>query len=327
MPLSGQEKRCMDLACEHLAAMHGGLWRIAEGPTLDQLYPSEPSPEALVGNGSLTAAIEVKRLTGDLLYEEYKASIFSLKRYLTPPCGGYYWLAPPIDFRLPMDQKLRRQVKQEIERVAPTLSGGESGALRVPRRGYIAVSSRSGSPHIHCQHPRARSLLAPLLDRLTGQFFLVDNGLEHSFFSDEGRNEFLDILSDACAAALNGDHSPFTWHEEWQLTKTDEDDEDEETGVWIIAVTEARDFPASVAECVYAILEKGLKKFLGRRWGDLHVLALECSIMAPERLVSPLVGTVEDPELEGIDMILLVDGDSVIQAHPPIATSSKEANQ
>lgn len=144
MPLTEQESRCIELACGHLAALYGGVWTMVGSPSLDDLYPSEPTPEVLVGNGSLTAAIEVKRLTGDSVFQAYTESIFSLHRSLVPSCGGYYWLNPPVDFRLPMELALRRQVKKEIERIAPTLAEGESGPVRIRREGHISLISASG---------------------------------------------------------------------------------------------------------------------------------------------------------------------------------------
>jgi hypothetical protein len=281
--------------------------------SLDDLYPSEPTPEVIVGNDDMTAAIEVKRLTGDSVFQAYKESIFSLQRSLVPSCGGYYYLNPPVDFRLPIDLALRRQIKKEIERVAPTLGEGESGPVRIRREGHISLISESGPPHIHCLH-HSGDPLRPLLDRITGQFFLVDEGLEHSFVTDEGREAFCEAVAAACDVRLKGDLAPAVWHEEWELTRVDNDDKQD--GVEIIAVTEARDMPSSVAESVYAMLEKGQKKFADKRWAEHHVLVLESSIHAPPHLVTDVVGSLEPEELEGIDLLLVVDGDELIQCYP-----------
>jgi hypothetical protein len=311
VPPTPQEARCIDLARDHLTTLYGGVWRPVDGPSLDDLYPSEPTPEVIVGNEHMTAAIEVKRLTGDSVYQAYKESIFSLQRSLAPSCGGYYHLNPPVDFRLPMDLTLRREVKKEIERLAPMLTQAQSGPVRIRRDGHIALISPSGPAHIHCLHHYG-DLLRPLLDRITGQFFLVDEGLEHSFLTDEGREAFYDAVATACQRRLGGNVAAVTWYEEWELTKVDND----EDGVWIIAVTEARDMHASVAECVYTMLYKGQKKFAARRWADRHVLVFETSALASVPRVGSVVANLEPDELEGIDLLLLVDGDSVIQCHP-----------
>jgi len=313
MPVTDQEARCIDLSCNYLASVYSGPWHPMDGPSLDDLYPSEPTPEIIVTNRQMTAAIEVKRLTGDSVFQAYKESIFSLHRSLVPSCGGYYWLSPPLGFRLPMDLALRREVKKEIERVAPRLSEGESGPIRIHRDARIALISESGPPHIHCLHHHSVDLLRPLLDRITGQFFLVDDGLEHLFVTDQGREAFYEAVAKACRMRLEGNFAPVTWYEEWELIRGDNDDED---GVEIIAVTEARHMHSSVGEAVYSIVEKGRKKFAGRRWADRHVLVLETSILAPMRLVTGVVRGLEPDELEDIDLLLVVEHDDVMQCYP-----------
>ena len=103
MPLSDQEIRCIKLACAHLSSTLGGNWTAESYP--DELYPTEPTPEVVVTSGRVKAAIEVKRLTGDSMYQVYKESLLSNQRFLTPSCGGYYTLGPSVGFRLPMDDR------------------------------------------------------------------------------------------------------------------------------------------------------------------------------------------------------------------------------
>lgn len=314
MPLTEQEARCVELTCSYLGMLYGGTWPLPDGPSLDDLYPLEPTPEVIVGNGELTAAIEVKRLTGDSIFQAYEESILSLRRSLVPSCGGYYRLVPPVDFRLPMDLTLRRQAKKEIERGAPALAVGESGPVHIPREGRIALISESGPAHIHCYHAHGGNLLRPLLDRIRGQFFLVDEGLEHSFVTDEGREAFYGAVARACQVRLEGNLAPVMWYEEWELTRGE--NEDGEDAVHIIAVTEARDMYSSVAESVYTMLEKGQRKFASKRWADRHVLVFESSVLAPRHLVTDVVGSLEPEELEGVDLLLLVDDGEVVQCYP-----------
>jgi len=47
-----------------------------------------------------------------------------------------------------------------------------------------------------------------------------------------------------------------------------------------------------------------------------HVLVFETSALASAPRVGSVVANLEPEELEGIDLLLLVDGDSVIQCHP-----------
>ena len=131
MSLTEQEQRCVDFACDFLEERYGGTWSIAQ--YLDDQYPSEPTPEVILSNGEKTAAVEVKRLTGDSTQQEYLAALLSNNRFLVPSCGGYYYLNPPLGLRLPMPPSLRQLVLSEIERVAPTLARDQSGAIRIPR--------------------------------------------------------------------------------------------------------------------------------------------------------------------------------------------------
>ena len=99
MPLSEQEQRCVGFTCRYLKEHYGGSWSIQK--YLDDLNLSEPTPEVVVSNGEKTAAVEVKRLTGDSTYQEHIASLLSNEKRLVPSCGGSYYLCPAVDFRLP----------------------------------------------------------------------------------------------------------------------------------------------------------------------------------------------------------------------------------
>lgn len=316
MALSDQESRCVELTCGYLSSTVGGSWTVESYP--DELYPTEPTPEVIVTNGTVTAAIEVKRLTGDAISQAYTESLLSNERHLTPSCGGYYVLYPPIDFRLPMDVKTRKRVKLEIERLASTLQPGTTGAVRVPRQGHIALASESGPPYICCTHHMAfPDIMKPLLGRIAGKFMLVDEGLEHSFVTDEGRAAFLDAVVAACQRRLKGDASRFSWYEEWEIKRIDggQKEDDHKDGVWIMAVTEARPVRESVAECVYHVLENAMKKF-AKRWAKLQLLVLEKSIFAHEQLVNEVVSNLQLDNLQNVDFILIVDEDEVVQCYP-----------
>ena len=134
MPLTDQKKRCVDFTCRYLEEHYGGSWSIEQ--YLDDQNPSEPTPEVVLSNGEKTAAVEVKRLTGDSTQQEYLSALLSNDKYLVPTCGGSYYLVPPVNFRLPMSPQLRLLVKREIERVAPMLDEGQNGAIRIPREPF-----------------------------------------------------------------------------------------------------------------------------------------------------------------------------------------------
>jgi hypothetical protein len=217
-----------------------------------------------------------------------------------------------------MDINLRRHVKREIESLAPTLSPGEVGAVCVPRHGHVSLISESGPPYIHCNHGGPYSeLMQPLLERIDGKFMLVDEGLAHSFLTDEGRGSFYDAVAAACERRLKGDASPFSWYEEWELIRLEDekDDEEDKDGVWIVTVTEARDMRESVAECVYTMLKNALRKFAEKRWADLHVVVLDKSAYAPECLAAEAMAALDRDEVRDVNFILLVDGDSVVSCY------------
>ena len=318
MPLSDQEQRCIEKACNFLAITEGGTWEAVSYPT--ELFPQEKTPEVVVTNGTMTAAIEVKRLTGDAMSQVYSESLFSNEKYLTPPCGGYYSLEPPVDFRLPLSLPQRKYLKKQIAQEAPALKPEESGVVLVPRKGHIALASENEPSMIHCLHStQYGELLSPVVSKIRGRYMLIDEGCEHSFFTDDGRKAFQNIVVEACERRLrNGDASHFTWQEEWRLTrgKEAETSEDEGDGVWIIAVTEAREVRDSVKECMEVVLESALAKFASKKWGDVQIIVLESSTYAPADFVIGAVSSAEAGDLTKVDYVLLVDSDKLIECYP-----------
>jgi hypothetical protein len=314
--LTDQEFRCIRLACEYLSS-DGSSWTLADGPTLDSLHPMEPTPEVIVSDGLRTAAIEVKRLTGEAGYQTYKESLLSLRRALAPSCGGDYFLSGPVNFHLPMEGRLRRILAREIERVAPRLEVGDKAALKVERQGYIVFREWDGQRYAHCLHNYGQEVLRPLTQFIEGAVFLIDEGLEHSFVTDEGRAAFTDVLRSAYEDKRFGIVNPLRWFEEWELIKNGDHDptKPEEDQVWMIAVTPARSVYASVEECMDTMMGKALAKFSGKRWADLHVIVLEVqtSLMKPERSV-PVIQGIDPNDLADVDLILLVNEEETTAA-------------
>lgn len=322
MPLTEQEQRCIDSACRYLENHYGGTWSIQQ--ELDDQYPSEPTPEVILSDGEKTAAVEVKRLTGDSTQQEYLAAILSNDRYFVPSCGGYYYLNPPLGFRLPMPPSLRTLVKREIERVAPTLAPDQSGAIRIPRDGRVALISESGPPSIYCYHMGPfGDLMAQLNGKITGSFMIIDEGLEHSFVTQQCRGEFEEAVALACKKGLDGDGSPFSWDEEWELIKTyHEDDED---GVWMIATTGAKSMQESVDECVHTVLGNAMQKFRDKRWADIQMIVLETSVTIPEGPAAQSVESFNHGDRELIDHFLLLEGDHINEASELVSEQSHAA--
>lgn len=118
MPLSAQEGRCVGLATAYLRELFGGEWKVTEEPDDDN--PAVPSPDAIVSNGRLCAAIEVKRLSVAEI-NQYQSWKPSLERRLRPDCPGAFLLIPCDRFSLPLEESAVRLLQREVARVAPLL--------------------------------------------------------------------------------------------------------------------------------------------------------------------------------------------------------------
>ena len=322
VPLSDQETHCVQLTCEYLSSSIGGSWKVQSCP--DELYPAEPTPEVIVTNGSVTAAIEVKRLTGDSIDQAYRESLLSNQKSLAPSCGGFYYLYPAVDFRLPMPPDLRRLVKREIGRVAPTLSPGQKGAVRIPRQGHVSLIAESGPPFISCLHGGPYSeLMSRLREKVTGKFMLVDEGLEHSFITQECKDAFEEAVVAACKKCLEGNIGPFNWYEEWELARID--NEGGENGVWIIATTDARWMQESVEQCVHAVLNKAMRKFRDKHWADLNIIVLETSLLSPASLAAQAVENFMPEDRALINHFLIAKGEDVNEASTLVSALEQAA--
>ncbi|RAL70560.1 hypothetical protein C1G86_0936 [Dehalococcoides mccartyi] len=324
MPLSEQEQRCVAFACRYLNEHYGGHWSIQKN--LDDLKLSEPTPEVIVGNGIMTAAVEVKRVV-DFASRDYIAFLRNNERVLTPSCGGSYYLCPALGFSLPMSSSLQRLVKKEIERVAPTLSPGQKGAVRIPRQGHISLISSSVPPFITCLHGGPYSeLMSSISERISGQFTLIDDGLEHSFITQECKDDFEEAVVAACNRSLEGDSGDFKWEEEWELVRTDKDDDSSHDGVWVLATTGAQSMQASVEQCVHAALDNAFRKFRKTPpWAEVQVIVLEASSMAPASLAASAVKTFQSQDKELINHFLIVEGEDVKEASAIVASLEREA--
>ncbi len=317
MPLSDQERGCIEHARGFLSTVIGGQWEIVD-KDLTKLYPREPTPEVVVTNGKTTAAIEVKRMKGDSAQVSYRRNQFSNAATLTPSCKGCYLLEPPIDLGPSINSALHRQVEKEIERVAPKLKPDDKGVLRIPRSGLISLKSKGNPPLIHCSHGLGSNsdLFRPLLDRLKGKFMLVDEGPQHSFFTDDGKEAFYKAVVSACRRRLEGDSSIFSWDEEWQITRVKDDDvdEDEKSGVLIMTGIEDRGVE-SIEECLQNVLNNALRKF-SRPWACLHILVLEENVGIHTHVIQKVVASLSPSDLPNIDYVLLVANGKIMQCYP-----------
>lgn len=312
MPLSAQEERCVALTLPLLGIEYGGDWRFSR--SLDDAHNSEPSPECVVSNGKIDAAVEVKRLTGDEIDRAYDEAIHSLHRSLVPSCGGYYMLAPAIDLRLPIDGRLKRRLKSEIERVAKDLEpGGNPGAILLPREAMLHCAIRGGPGQVRCHHNSTVREVLTASSQVTGAFLLRDGGqLEHKFVTEEGRQAFQKALVDACQGLDAGESVTVQWVEEWPLHRTKEtegDDHRHKDGVWVLCSTDVRELSSSVAEAVETIVFKAAKKF-EKRWAAEHIVVLDkADVFSTLELVNEALSWMDRSELANIDLVVFVQSD------------------
>jgi hypothetical protein len=165
-----------------------------------------------------------------------------------------------------------------------------------------------------------------LREKVTGKFMLVDEGMEHSFITQECKDTFEEAVIAACKRRLEGNIDPFNWYEEWELARIeDEGGHRAQDSVWIIATTNARSMQESVDQCVHAVLGKAMKKFTKKPWADLQVVVLESSGLAPADLAALSVETFESKDRGLIDHFLVVEGEKVNEASALVSTISQKA--
>lgn len=311
MPLSDQETRNIKIACDALSRKFGGGWVIQR--MLDEEISDRPSPEVVVGNGKMTAAIEVKELIGDEIFQRYREYQFSNERSLAGSVKGYFSLGPPPGTSFDIPSGLRRHIRTEIERVGPTLREGDEGAINVPRQGNVSCAPRE-STYIHCCHHGPISpFWDPIREVVSGYVFLVDcdgpngtSGPDHSLHTEEGKRAFYDALLRAIARYQEGDSSRFTWNEEWLLFKHDDEGE---PGVWPLLVDDARAIRPSLAAAIQTLITKAEQKFT-EEWADRNLFVLDSTALGPDGLIQELVREecsrmVKSP----IHSVLLVEGE------------------
>jgi hypothetical protein len=325
MALTEQEANCIALILPILDARWGSSWQVPSGATLAEVFPSEPTPECVIKNGKMTAAIEVKRLMGDSEWINHQAIWRGLMKSLVPPGGGSFALFPCDGFHLnQITRPLVRRLRSEIARVGPSLAEGESAAVRYPRSGHVALESETGTSEspglVHCSH--VDPAVSALSSQVSGWFMLVDEDdagrlrWKHSFVTDRTRDDFALALIAACERRLAGEATPFSWFEEWELKCLERSGED---GVEILAVTEARSVPGAANENLVTIMSAVLKKF-DRRWADKHVVILENKFFrfCDAEHVRAMLADCTSQDLPNLDLIAVVDeGEASVVWTPP----------
>jgi hypothetical protein len=310
MPLSPDEQRCVLGACRLLARLRGGSWAIVEGATLDDLHPDSKSPEVLVSNGTLSAAIEVTELRGGSVWNEHGVSWRTLQSVLRPRREGHFLLVPSDDFRLPISKAFVRQLKQQIEVAAQSLHDeGAVAVVRVPRSAEVSLANPTLPGYVFCCHHSMPEVLHAASSQITGAYMLVDcDQWEHTFQTDIGRSQAAQRIANACNRRLDGEITTAEWDEEWALHLMDVNG----SGVEILCATAAVSVPGMVAEDVSRAMAAKHRKFAGQRWADLHVLVMDARFSLTSTDYAALaLSHVPDEQLSQLDVIALAHGDDI----------------
>lgn len=321
MALSDQERRCVELACRYLGEVAGGTWTLSPGLTLDDQNQGVPSHEAQVTNGTLTAAVEVKQIVGSTGWNKHLTASISLSRSLVPSCGGRYILYPAMGLELPVDKPFQRHLKQEIQRVAPSMQVGDSEAIRIFRDARLRVIKASTPGSIPCRHTSSGNIVRALLSSVSGTFFLDDGGQpEHVFLTEQARQDFAQAIRAACiesesspACSANAHWHSVHWYEEWELRKLPGDGNE----VVVHTPSGVEDVDEAAANAIEQMLRKAQAKF-GQRWGDRHIVVLDhvwvMRSLADTPTALSAIGrlTGSNPELfRNVDRVLLARDDDV----------------
>ena len=310
MPLSDDERRCLELLLPYLDKTRGGLWRTER--LLDGTYHNERTPEVTLTNGADCMALEIKRLTDGDTIHTHETTTQSLARRLAPDrTGSFSLLGPPV-FKKPLDPGLVKQLRREIAIAASGLGVGESTVLRVRRTATVKLLTHSDTGVISCCHAESADIEAasPLI---SGAFFLEDAHCpDHRFVTEDRRREFHRELQKACDEGLRSGSARVTWHEEWDLYRH----EDVPAGEGGVLVTWATgDFPEHAAiESVEVALRAAIRKFEKRNWAALSAAALhagEVQSVVPMTLFERALQRLKAEDVHPLDLVYLVGPDGV----------------
>jgi hypothetical protein len=273
MALSDRERQCIEALCTYLSSQRGDTWHIAD-ESLDAKYPNERSPEAIISNGDVRAAVEVKSLLWPKGQERFFRSVISLRRSLMPSIPGQYQLVPPNGWDPPWERWFKRRLQAELERVSHALATGERSYVRVPRRGSLHKAASAGS-HIWCSHG---TVVLPR-NSVIGSYYLKDLGPSHGLETQEAKEEFLNAVLTGVQRIENGENDvQVEWREEWRFCRLTDDG----CAVEVVATTPAFSIHAAVYETLQAMTAAANGKF-ARRWADRHAAILDNRLFAADR--------------------------------------------
>ena len=300
--LNDRERECIEAVCTCLGSQRGGEWRIIDD-SLDATHPNAPTPEAIISDGDLTVAVEVKRLLGTEDMAQFESYRLHLKQRLIPRCPGHYVLIPPPDWRLPWERSFIRMIQREIDRVCRTLVVGQKAYLMVPRRGRVHKAASAGS-HIWCSHEN----IALPENSVLGSYYLEDLGPRHRLVTNQAKDRFLGALLAAVQRIEGGEGDVWVdWEDEWPILRLDSEGSTVDVlsmhGLWV---------EAAARETVRRMIAAAGEKFC-HRWADRHAVVLDnCLVFADREEVRDALGELDLRDYPNIHDVYLF-GDSLIE--------------
>lgn len=138
---------------------------------------------------------------------------------------------------------------------------------------------------------------------------------EHSFVTDECREDFCLAVVAASKGLLTGGDGRITWTEEWELHRTDDNDDGLPHVSLVVGVV--GDVPSGIREVVSKMVAQALAKFW-QKWADKHVIVFDDKYMdlCEPQYVRPILADLA-PSLETVvDLIVLIHKEQAIQVWP-----------
>ena len=307
-----QERRSAASICQFLNQTSGRDWRVETW--LDDLYQHEPSPDALLTDGTHNIAVEIKQLTDGHTFDAYGLAQQSLYRRLAPDSNRQYVLIPPPTFRLPLKPKWVTNVKHQLTKTAPELRVGETVELPIPRQATVRFLGQSDAGVVFCGHARNDDVLA-ISPNVEGCFVLEDGGEpDHQFLSEESRLEFQQTRRRACEDSRLAGTAVIEWREQWKLLR-DPDPAEGQGGVFVVAAV-ANFIESAAIESVEKAIQDARKKFVRKQWGGRTAVALQAGEQQHEltgTLFQMAIARLEAADVQPLDTVFLIDGAQVSQ--------------
>lgn len=258
------EKTCIDAYLYKLGEATGRPWRVDRW--LDAAFQDVASPECIVTDGESDRAVEVKdlydeespRVVGNVRWLERRLADVPGTMIMLPRAYRGRHLSPPM----------QENVESEISRVAPGLTYGSLGYIRVYHRSRLTQTAPQNSV-VFCDHG-FHEWTRQAAGQVSGLFHLHDKQTAGEVHTEEAQRELKEIIIDACnELSVTGEsQKQVEWFEEWCVYRL------KGTGADVSFVVSGWAGPEVIRGLLKEIVRSGNAKFAQRRWAPTHVLLI-----------------------------------------------------